>query len=745
MVKRLLGLFVVLAVLLAGLAAPLLQPAAALAAPPDQPTNSSPSDGEQEVSLKPTLRASAFDDPDGDTPASSEWQIAGGPTFIKSVEQGDIREYSIQAGYLAYDTTYSWQVKYKDSSDEWSAPSVLTSFKTVAAPEADFTAPASAEAGASVTFTNTSSGGSGTLICQWDFDNDGDWDSSEKSPSHAYSAPGTYSVTLKVTDSDHVTDTARKSVTVVADLAADFTAEPTTVNLGKAVAFDTTGMVSGGVGTLTYQWDFDNNGTFDGSGPKPSYIYPSQGSKTVRLVVTDSASNTRTVIKEIITVVLGLQADFSADALVVAPGRAVRFNCLVTGEQGEVTYKWDFNGDGRADSSEKSPSHSYTAAGSYTVVLEVTDSKGTVSVTKPDYITVTPTVLAAFSADKTTVSLGQTVQFANQSGGGTAPLAYEWDLNGDGQTDSTDKDPSYTYPTAGTYRVSLKVTDSEGKTDTVTRDRYITVTGQVTGDFTASATDAPPGEAIVFTASVTGGVPPITYQWDFGDGGSSTEATASHAYEAAGVYTVSLTVTDAGGNTDTRKKTGLITVGDVAIAPHAIPANGGVIQTADGRVKATFPAEAYTGSATLTILEGSSSAAPKPPEGYTIGSACFNIEATDLTGRVITSLLRPATVTMKYTTADLTAAGGKTGNLKLAYFTASTGKWTIVATTVNEADQTLSASTTRFSTWAILVKSESRGLAWWAKALIILAVLVVVGIVVWKTFAVKQPERWPGG
>ena len=120
------------------------------------------------------------------------------------------------------------------------------------------------------------------------------------------------------------------------------------------------------------------------------------------------------------------------------------------------------------------------------------------------------------------------------------------------------------------------------------------------------------------------------------------------------------------------------------------------------------------------------------------------MEATDGTGRVITSLVRPATITVKYTAADLSAAGNSGKNLVLAYYTEATGKWTIMNTAFSDTSQTLSATTTHFSTWAILVKNQPGGLAWWAKTLIILAALVVVAIVAWKAFTVKQPERWPG-
>ncbi|HSW58740.1 MAG TPA: DUF4349 domain-containing protein [Dehalococcoidales bacterium] len=62
--------------------------------------------------------------------------------------------------------------------------------------------------------------------------------------------------------------------------------------------------------------------------------------------------------------------------------------------------------------------------------------------------------------------------------------------------------------------------------------------------FTASKVSAGTDETIKFSAEVTGGFPPYNYYWLFGDGRSSTEASPTHSYRAPGNFTVSLTVND---------------------------------------------------------------------------------------------------------------------------------------------------------------------------------------------------------
>ncbi len=82
--------------------------------------------------------------------------------------------------------------------------------------------------------------------------------------------------------------------------------------------------------------------------------------------------------------------------------------------------------------------------------------------------------VAGFSANVTSGSAPLSVQFTDTSTG-TAPLTYAWDFDNNGVTDSTVKNPVFTYPAAGTYTVKLKVTNSAGS-NTLIKTNYITVT-----------------------------------------------------------------------------------------------------------------------------------------------------------------------------------------------------------------------------------------------------------------------------
>ncbi len=82
---------------------------------------------------------------------------------------------------------------------------------------------------------------------------------------------------------------------------------------------------------------------------------------------------------------------------------------------------------------------------------------------------------ANLSASATEVATGQTISFISGSLWGIPPLTYAWDFDNDGAIDSTNQNPTYSYAVAGTYTVSLKVTDSMGNSDTETKTGYVTV------------------------------------------------------------------------------------------------------------------------------------------------------------------------------------------------------------------------------------------------------------------------------
>ncbi len=235
-----------------------------------------------------------------------------------------------------------------------------------------------------------------------------------------------------------------------------------------------------------------------------------------------------------------------------------------------TSWSWDF-GDG-GTSTLQNPSHTYTAAGTYTVTLTATNEYGSDTETKTGYITVSDVPVAAFSGSPTSGEVPLTVTFTDAS---TDATSWSWDF-GDGGT-STAQNPTYTYNTAGTYTVTLTATNSCGS-DTETKVDYITVTcTPPVADFNGSPTSGDAPLTVNFTDASTGAT---SWSWDFGDGGTSTAQNPSYTYNTAGTYTVTLIATNSCG-TDTATKVDYITVteptGNYASLPYSTGFESGAL------------------------------------------------------------------------------------------------------------------------------------------------------------------------
>src|SRR5947199_374190 len=106
---------------------------------------------------------------------------------------------------------------------------------------------------------------------------------------------------------------------------------------------------------------------------------------------------------------------------------------------------------------------------------------------------------------------------------------------------------THVYRAAGSYSVILTVKDSSMRTGL--SYQTITVIAPLTSSFTYAPTNPGPLTVITFSGAGQGGFAPYGFRWDFGDGSTGTGASVSHSYLLPGSYAVTLTVTDARGQT----------------------------------------------------------------------------------------------------------------------------------------------------------------------------------------------------
>ncbi|MDH3908618.1 MAG: PKD domain-containing protein [Gammaproteobacteria bacterium] len=214
-----------------------------------------------------------------------------------------------------------------------------------------------------------------------------------------------------------------------------------------------------------------------------------------------------------------------------------------------LTFEWEF-GDGNT-ATGMMPTHTYAAAGNYEVRLVVDDgqARSDPSLTSAA-ISAPPVNLApvANPGGPYAAEPGQTITFdgAASADPNGDPLTYSWDF-GDGSTGSG-VNPTHAYTAAANYTVTLTVNDTQLDSDPVTTTAEIAAapanrapTADPGGPYSAST-----GETIRFDggASSDPDGDALTYSWDFGDRTTGTGATPEHSYVAAGVYEVSLVVSD---------------------------------------------------------------------------------------------------------------------------------------------------------------------------------------------------------
>ena len=248
-------------------------------------------------------------------------------------------------------------------------------------------------------------------------------------------------------------------------------------------------------------------------------------------------------------------ADFSADKRNVTPGESIQFTNKST--QAPNSFKWEFTGPATLNSTLENPKVSFTQPGTYSAKLTVSNTAGSDTKTVQNYISVNaPQVQANFTASATSIMEGASVNFTDQSANN--PTQWNWSFEGGTPAVSTQKNPSVTFAKAGSYGVTLKVSN-DNSTDEIIKSGYIQVSMPApVAAFTAGTTNIMAGSSVQFTSTSTNAT---SYSWSFegGNPSTSTQANPSVQYPNPGTFAVTLTASNASGS-DTQVKSGLITV-----------------------------------------------------------------------------------------------------------------------------------------------------------------------------------------
>jgi len=451
-----------------------------------------------------------------------DWDFGEGTWFntTNPVERNATHTYTSAGNYtiiLNASNAYGFSVKTE-----------VSYITVLAPPAADFTANVTeGNAPLAIQFTDTSTGN----VTAWDWDFGDGETSTDQYPVHTYATADNYTVTLNASNTyGFSVKTETNYITVLAPPVAAFTTNVTEGNMPLSVQFtdNSTGNVT------AWDWDFGDGNT--SADQHPTHTYASAGNYTVILNASNAYGFAIKTETKYITVLESPAAAFIANVTEGNMPLPVRFTDKSAGNV--TAWVWDF-GDGNT-STVQSPTYTYVTAGNYTVTLNASNAHGFSVKTEANYITVLAPPAAAFSGNVTEGNMPLAVRFTDESTGNVT--AWAWGF-GDGNT-SADQHPIHNYIAAGTYTVTLNASNVYGFS-AKTEANYITVLAPPAATFTANVTEGNTPLAVQFTDTSTGNV--TAWDWDFGDGNTSTVQHPAHTYTGTGNYTVTLNASNAYG------------------------------------------------------------------------------------------------------------------------------------------------------------------------------------------------------
>ena len=251
-------------------------------------------------------------------------------------------------------------------------------------PIADFTAtPTTVYAGETVSFTDMST--NNPTSWNWSFSGGTPTSSTTQNPQVVYNSPGTYNVSLTVSNAFGTdTKTKIKYITVL-DLpvpVADFTATPTTVYAGETVNFTDLSTNN----PTSWNWSFSGGTPTSSTTQNPQIVYNSPGTYNVSLTVSNAFGTDTKTKTDYIHVSTPSIVNFTADQTIINQGEVVHFSDLSTGNP--YFWLWEFQGGTPAINYQQNPTIIFKTPGTFTVKLTVSYANGQASLTREDYITV---------------------------------------------------------------------------------------------------------------------------------------------------------------------------------------------------------------------------------------------------------------------------------------------------------------------------------------------------------------------
>ncbi|RFS24620.1 PKD domain-containing protein [Chitinophaga silvatica] len=373
-------------------------------------------------------------------------------------------------------------------------------------------------------FTDQSIPGDGSIkSITWDF-GDGSG-ATGPNAAHTYTQAGTYNVISIVTNTMNCSSNGDPvPIKVESAPTPSFTADktqsctaPLTVNF-----FNST--VNNSPDPVTYTYDYGDGTT----GQDFQHTYTQEGRYTVTLTA-HTPSCSKPLVKKDYIVIEKIKPSFTASNQ--CAGQSVIFTNTTMPIPANVL--WTFP-DGTTQFTNNAVKQ-FNAPGDYIIKMKATIGACEEEITQTIHINPSPTI-DPVATPQSSCTAPFTTQFNAQSANATS---WNWTF-GDGST-SNAENPPHTYTQPGSYSISLKATNAEGCTQTISKTNYISIV-QPQATIQPDVIEGCIPLAVNFNASINIPEPIASYEWDFGDGTTGTGSPVSHTYINEGDFIVTVKI-----------------------------------------------------------------------------------------------------------------------------------------------------------------------------------------------------------
>lgn len=392
------------------------------------------------------------------------------------------------------------------------------------------------DVGDSVMFNSSVTGGTGNLTYKWLLN--GTVESYGKSFSYSFQNSGNYTISLTVTDGEGESSTATFTQQVNNDPKVSITSSPSPTDVGVITSFKT--VISGGTSKYNYNWSIDGQNF---TSPEVNFTFNSSGTYTIDVAVTDESGNTaRATTSEIVNAYPSVSV--AAKLNPVDSGENDSFIAQATGGTDPVNYTW-FNGTVVIGYGQ-TVTYLWDSPGSYNITVKVRDSLNS---TAADTFQVKVIKKPSTSIEgPVNVDTGVKNSWMGNSTNGSSPYTYTWLING--VKSGSGLIFTYSFPTAGDYRIELISSDSLGFVSNAYLN--VTVSPYLTVSVNAEYTTIDRGIVDSFNSTTSGGSSPIIYRWTIsGIGEVGHQNALFYSFQETGVFNITLTGVDAQGVSST--------------------------------------------------------------------------------------------------------------------------------------------------------------------------------------------------